>query len=70
MPQPAAAPAPGSFVSFEGGDGAGKSTQQRLLGQWLRARGHEVVLTREPGGTELGQVLRRALLHGSDLDAR
>ncbi|WP_341359429.1 dTMP kinase [Georgenia sp. M64] len=60
----------GCFVSFEGGDGAGKTTQRDLLGQWLRGLGHEVVLTREPGGTELGQVLRDALLHGDDVDPR
>lgn len=67
---PAARRGPGRFVSFEGGDGAGKSTQQRLLGEWLTELGHEVLLTREPGGTELGQVLREALLHGDDVDPR
>ena len=60
----------GLFVSFEGGDGAGKSTQARLLGDWLRALGREVVLTREPGGTELGVQLRDAVLHGDHVDAR
>ncbi len=60
----------GLFIVFEGGDGAGKSTQQRLLGAWFAALGHEVVLTREPGGTPLGEVLRAALLHGGDVDAR
>lgn len=64
------APAPGLFVSFEGGDGAGKSTQARLLAEWLRSRGREVVLTREPGGTPLGVELRQALLHGDHVDAR
>ncbi|WNB85347.1 dTMP kinase [Cellulomonas sp. ATA003] len=65
-------PAPtGLFVSFEGGDGAGKSTQLRLLGGWLHdAMGREVVLTREPGGTELGRTLRAAVLHGEDVDPR
>jgi len=63
-------PRRGLFIVFEGGDGAGKSTQQHLLGEWLAARGHEVVLTREPGGTVLGEVLRQALLHGGDVDAR
>ena len=57
-------------MSFEGGDGAGKSTQAHLLGDWLRGLGREVVLTREPGGTELGQLLRDAVLHGDHVDAR
>ena len=61
---------PGLFVSFEGGDGAGKSTQARLLGDWLTGLGREVVLTREPGGTELGLLLRDAVLHGDHVDAR
>lgn len=60
----------GLFVSFEGGDGAGKSTQSRLLGEWLTGLGLPVVLTREPGGTELGLVLRQAVLHGEHVDAR
>nr|WP_246247555.1 dTMP kinase [Cellulomonas septica] len=63
-------PAAGLFVSFEGGDGAGKSTQARLLAERLRAQGREVVLTREPGGTALGQTLRDAVLHGEHVDAR
>ena len=53
---------PGAFVVFEGGDGAGKSTQCRLLADALRERGHEVVLTREPGGTSIGEAIREALL--------
>jgi dTMP kinase len=61
---------PGLFISLEGGDGAGKSTQAGLLREWLVARGHEVVLTREPGGTELGRLLRDAVLHGEDVDPR
>lgn len=64
-----AAPA-GFFLALEGGDGSGKSTQARLLGDWLRGQGREVVLTREPGGTALGQTLRREVLHGEDLDPR
>lgn len=67
---PASPTAPGVFVSFEGGDGAGKSTQSRLLGEWVQARGREVVLTREPGGTALGHLLRDAVLHGDHVDAR
>lgn len=61
---------PGLFVSLEGGDGAGKSTQARLLRDWLAAAGREGVLTREPGGTALGQLLRDAVLHGDQVDPR
>ena len=53
---------PGLFISFEGGEGAGKSTQIARLAARLRAAGHEVVVTLEPGGTELGQAVRRILL--------
>ena len=53
---------PGAFVVFEGGDGAGKSTQCRLLADALRERGHEVLLTREPGGTTIGEAIREVLL--------
>ena len=67
---PSTASPHGLFVSFEGGDGAGKSTQARLLGDWLRGLGREVVLTREPGRTEPGVELRYADLHGDHLDAR
>lgn len=58
------------FIAFEGGDGAGKSTQTQALAAWLRERGREVVLTREPGGTELGAMIRQALLHGYDVGPR
>jgi dTMP kinase len=51
-----------AFISFEGIDGSGKSTQLRMLASVLRLRGLEVVSTREPGGTPLGQQLREALL--------
>ena len=50
------------FVVFEGPEGAGKSTQLRLMSEWLVARGHEVVAVREPGGTVLGDEIRRILL--------
>ena len=53
---------PGLFVAFEGGEGVGKSTQIATAAAWLRERGHEVVETREPGGTPLGGELRRLLL--------
>ncbi len=51
------------FITFEGMDGAGKSTQIARTANWLRARGHTVLLTREPGGTPLGESLRGLLLH-------
>jgi dTMP kinase len=52
----------GLFVAFEGGEGAGKSTQAVRLAAWLRAHGHDVVLTREPGDTGIGAQLRRIVL--------
>lgn len=53
----------GVFIAFEGGEGAGKSTQAERLSQRLQDRGHEVLLTREPGGTEVGNALRSILLN-------
>ncbi len=58
------AEARGRFVSIEGGEGAGKSTQARMLAERLRAAGREVVLTREPGGTPGAEALRGMLLSG------
>lgn len=52
----------GTFIAFEGGEGAGKSTQEAMLAQWLTDRGHDVVRTREPGGTPAGEVIRTVLL--------
>ncbi|MFF9058724.1 dTMP kinase [Streptomyces sp. NPDC014882] len=60
---PVQAPAAnGFFIALEGGDGAGKSTQAEALAEWIRAKGHEVVLTREPGATPVGKRLRSILL--------
>ncbi|GFM29502.1 dTMP kinase [Novosphingobium sp. PY1] len=54
----------GRFIALEGGEGAGKSTQARLLAEALRERGLEVVTTREPGGTPGAEAIRELLLHG------
>ncbi len=53
----------GLFITFEGGDGSGKSTQAALLVDWLQKQGRTVVTTREPGGTPLGEELREIVLH-------
>lgn len=54
---------PGRFITFEGIDGAGKSTHIEAVAAHLRERGHSVVATREPGGTELAEALRKLVLH-------
>ncbi|MGY1452302.1 dTMP kinase [Streptomyces sp. SS8] len=61
--EPLQAPSPtGFFIALEGGDGAGKSTQVEALAEWIRSKGHEVVVTREPGATPIGKRLRSILL--------
>lgn len=56
----------GIFITLEGGDGSGKSTQAQLLETWLQDAGHTVVRTREPGGTPIGDELREIVLHSKD----
>lgn len=64
----------GTFITLEGPEGSGKSTAARHLADWLRSRGVEAVLTHEPGGTPLGEEIRRLVLHvrgmSDDLDPR
>jgi dTMP kinase len=59
------APTQGIFIAFEGGEGIGKSTQSKLLKAWLEQEGETVVLSREPGGTDLGVEIRKILLSHS-----
>jgi len=58
------ASAPGRFITLEGGEGAGKSTQIARLADWLKARGREVVTTREPGGSPGAEMIRKLLVEG------
>jgi dTMP kinase len=55
------------FVSFEGVDWSGKSTQAELLADWLRSQGRTVLSTREPGGTPVAEAIRDLVLHGDDM---
>jgi dTMP kinase len=57
------------FVTFEGIDGSGKTTQAARLAEWAAAQGHEVVAVREPGGTPLGERIRELLLDGPEMSA-
>ena len=57
---------PGKFFTLEGGEGVGKSTQVRALAEALRARGHDVLTTREPGGSDGAEAIRKILLDGGE----
>jgi len=59
----------GLFLVLEGAEGSGKSTQVQKLGEWLRSLGFAHRLTREPGGTAVGEELRAVMLHGGDISA-
>lgn len=62
----------GRFITFEGGEGVGKSTNIEFCAQWLREQGIEVITTREPGGTEIAELIRERLLkahHNETMDA-
>lgn len=61
--EPAAAHHPGLFLTLEGGDGSGKSTQAALLEEWLLSQGRNVLRTREPGGSDVGNEIREIVLH-------
>jgi dTMP kinase len=60
----------GRFITFEGIDGCGKTTQFHMLGHWLREQGREVVETIEPGGTGIGQQIRKILLNPENFDLK
>ena len=63
-------PKRGRFITFEGIDGSGKSTQMRLLAERLRADGHDILEAVEPGGTAIGRQIRRILLDAANQDLR
>jgi dTMP kinase len=72
--EPVSGPRRGRFITLEGPEGSGKTTAARHLAEWLRSRGEPTVLTGEPGGTPLGDEVRRLVLHlrdvSDDLDPR
>ena len=57
------------FLTFEGVDWSGKSTQAGLLAEWLRGQGRSVLTTREPGGTPVAEAVRNLVLHGDEMCA-
>lgn len=57
----------GLFITLEGGEGAGKTTQLEKVAEWFRSRGHRVLVTREPGGTRAGEAIRQILLQRDDI---
>jgi dTMP kinase len=61
---------PGMLIVLEGVEGSGKTTQAKLLGEWIERRGLTALVTREPGGTILGEEIRRLVLHAGDVPAR
>lgn len=70
IPTAPALPVPGVFIAFEGGDGAGKSTQVHLLAAAFERAGRAVLVTRQPGGTPLGAQIRQLVLHGEHVAPR